>query len=79
MSAPAYSKTIQICVITLTKRIIVPSYSNTTIGTLKRMIQDKEGIDPDQQILVYDKKNLDPHFTLSDYNIEDGAKLILIL
>ena len=68
-----------VSVLPVRKTISLDVEPNHSIKTLKSLIQDKEGIPPDQQCLIYAGIELEDSYNLNDYLILANSTVHLIL
>ena len=59
------------------ENLILKLKTTDSIENIKAMIQDKEGIPPDQQQLMLGGQQLKKHSTISGCNIKNESKLVL--
>ncbi|EPQ64387.1 hypothetical protein BGT96224_21 [Blumeria graminis f. sp. tritici 96224] len=61
------------------KEIVLDIESSYTVSQIKEKVEEKEGIPPVQQRLIYGGKQMADDKTAEDYKLEGGATLHLVL
>tara|TARA_B110000967_G_C18500280_1_gene371167 strand:- start:10 stop:273 length:264 start_codon:yes stop_codon:yes gene_type:complete len=54
-------------------------FADTTILEIKDLVEEKSGIPPAQQRLIYEGRQLDNDKTPDDYEITDGKTIYMVL
>jgi len=78
LASPAFAEKLTIKTLT-GKSIELEVKPTDKVSTVMDKIQDKEGIPPDQQRLIYAGVQLIPEKTLQDYGIANEATVHLVL
>ena len=55
------------------------AHPNLTGHALKELVQDKEGVPPDQQRIVFNGKEFEDDISLANYNVQNGSTVSLVL
>ena len=63
----------------LAKIITLTMAPSATIHDVKEQIKEKEGVEPDMQRLIYAGKQLADDRTLSDYGIQNGKTIHMVV
>ncbi len=61
------------------KTITLDVEPSDTIEKVKAKIQDKEGLHPNQQRLIFEGQQLENDKTVDDYNITMNSKIYLVI
>ena len=70
----------RIFIVTLTGRSITMEVDpQDKVTSVKVKIQDREGVQPDEQRLLFQGKQLEDNYTLDDYQIEKNSTLHLVI